>query len=562
MSGKKNKSTPKPQPVKKASVPETAQTTLLAGLENWCSEHQKVILPVVLLTSFLFSLLLFDVKISEANDDSLYIEGGYNFAQDIHHAFTANAPLYPLLLSIPIKLFGLHLVLLKSISVIFTLLHILFLYLAFRKRIPFVVLIPVMFIVATNSYFQYFASQTFTESLFMFLQALFVYYFFKAYDQVKEKTSIKESWKQWLLIGFFIFLLSFCKNIAVGAIGAIILFFLFEKKYLYAIYAVGGFIISRIPFEIIKKLLWGASQNQFGSQTSILLQKDPYDPSKGQDDISGFIQRFLDNFNLYISKRLFQILGFRSPDDITTKGGLVLIFFIFIIISAYWIIKNKQKVMGFVWIYFFIMMSLMFTVLQTRWDQPRMIMVYVPFMLLAIFYGMYAIVIRKSSFMQFLYLVFVAVIFFSGFFTTIAKSVKNYPVIKKNIAGDVYYGYTPDWINFLKLSKYCSDSLPPKSYVASRKAPMSFVYGNGKKFYPVYTVFSGNPDTVLNTFKRDSVTHIMVASLRRNPKKLDGYVINTIQRLLQPLAQKYPYKLTLVKQIGESEQAYLYKINY
>jgi hypothetical protein len=564
MAKQKEKKSPanKSQPVKKTTVAKESKKSLLDSLENSLSKNQKIILPVVLLVSFLFSLLLFDVKISEANDDSLYIEGGYNFAQDINNAFTANAPLYPLLLSIPIKLFGINLILLKSLSVVFTLLHILFLYLAFRNRTPFIVLVPVMFLVATNSYFQYFASQTFTEPLFMFLQALFVFYFFKVYDKVKDKTSLKESWKQWLLIGFFIFLLSFCKNIAVGAIGAIIIFFLFEKKYLYILYAVGGFVMARIPFEIIKKFLWGASQNQFGSQTAILLQKDPYDAGKGQEDISGFIQRFFENFNLYISKRLFQILGFRSPDEMTAKGGLVFIFLIFIVISAYWIIRNKQKAMGFVWLYFFIMMSLMFTVLQTRWDQPRMIMVYVPFMLLAIFYGMYAIVIRKSSFAQFFYLVFVAVIFFSGFITTIAKSVKNYPVIKKNIAGDVYYGYTPDWVNFLQMSRYCADSLPPKSYIASRKAPMSFVYGNGKKFYPVYNVFSTDPDTVLSTFKKDSVTHIMVASLRRNPKKLDGYVINTIQRILQPLARKYPGKLVLVKQIGESEPAYLYKINY
>jgi hypothetical protein len=53
-----------------------------------------------------------------------------------------------------------------------------------------------------------------------------------------------------------------------------------------------------------------------------------------------------------------------------------------------------------------------------------------------------------------------------------------------------------------------------------------------------------------------------MASLRRNPKRNDGYVINTIQRLAYPVIQKYPDKLVLVKQVGESEPAYLYKINY
>jgi hypothetical protein len=551
-----------PPVIQKSGAKNAPNKTILLGLEDNLASHQKAIFFIILIVSFLFSLLLFDVKISEANDDSLYIEGAYNFAHDIHHAFTANAPLYPLLLSIPVKLFGIHLVWLKIISVIFSLLHIVFLYFAFRNRIPFVVLIPVMFIVATNSYFQYFASQTFTESLFIFLQALFVYYFFRANDKLKKRSTLKENWKQWLLIGFFIFILSFCKNIAIGALIAVIIFFLSEKKYLYALYSLAGFIIARIPFEIIRKALWGSGQSQFSSQMTILLQKDPYDPGKGQEDISGFIQRFFDNFNLYISKRLFQILGFRSPDETTTKGGLILFFLIFMGIGAFYILKNKQKVMKFVWIYFVIMMSLMFAVLQTRWDQPRMIMVYVPFMLIAVFYGLYALVINKSSFNQILYFAFVGIIFFSGFLTTIGKSLKNYPVIKKNLAGDIYYGYTSDWINFLKMSKYCADSLPANSYVASRKAPMSFVYGNGKKFYPVYTVFSTDPDSVLNTFKKDSVTHVIIASLRRDPKKVDGYVINTMHRVVQPIAQKYPDKLVLVKQIGENEPAYLYQIKY
>lgn len=539
----------------------TAKSTLLENIESALVRSQKILLPLILVISFLFSMLLFDVKISDANDDSLYIEGGYNFAKDIHHAFTANAPLYPLLLSIPIKFFGINLILLKFTSVILTLLHIYFLFLAFRKRLPYVILVPVMFIVATNSYMQYFASLTFTEPLFMFLQALFVWYFFKVYDSVKAGVTLKESWKEWLLLGFFVFVLGFCKNIAIGAIFAVVIFFLFEKKYLYIIYAIAGFLIVRTSLGFITSLVW-PGKSQFTSQTAMLLQKDPYDVSKGQEDVSGFIQRFLDNFNLYISKRFFQILGFRSPDETTTKGALVLFFLIFIGIAAYWILKNKHHILKFTWWYFFIMMSLMFAVLQTRWDQPRMIMVYVPYILIVIFYGLYCIVIRKGSLIQFVYVSVVTIIFFSGFFTTLGKSIKNYPIVKKNMAGDVYYGYTQDWINFLKMSRYSADSLPQNSLVASRKAPMSFVYGKGKKFYAVYTVFASDPDSILSTFKRDSVTHVIVASLRRNPKKVDGYVINTMNRLLQPVAQKYPDKLVLVKQIGDSEPAYLYQIKY
>jgi hypothetical protein len=68
------------------------------------------------------------------------------------------------------------------------------------------------------------------------------------------------------------------------------------------------------------------------------------------------------------------------------------------------------------------------------------------------------------------------------------RGFANIPVIKKNLKGDKYYGYTPDWQNFLKCSEWAADSLPDSALVASRKAPMSFVYGNGKKFFPIYSV--------------------------------------------------------------------------
>lgn len=142
------------------------------------------------------------------------------------------------------------------------------------------------------------------------------------------------------------------------------------------------------------------------------------------------------------------------------------------------------------------------------------------------------------------------------------KAVTRYPILKRNLAGDIYYGYTPDWQNYLKMSRFVGDSLPSNAYVACRKAPMSFVYGQGKKFYPVYNVLSSDPDSVLNIFKRDSVTHVILASLRRDPKKIDGMIINTLHRMLGPVQQKYPQKLVLIKQIGESEPAFLYQIKY
>jgi hypothetical protein len=320
-------------------------------------------------------------------------------------------------------------------------------------------------------------------------------------------------------------------------------------------------MILRIPFELIKSAIWG-SENQFANQYQILIQKDAYDPSKGTDDFFGFLGRLADNTSIYIGKRFYQITGLMSDERITYSNGLVMIFMILMVIALIVILKNKNKALQFTMIYSVFMMGLTFFVLQTNWDQPRMVLVYVPFVLMLIFYGLYYIFGKQTAARNIVFTVVFLVFGFGGLFKTFGKAANNIHVLERNISGDIYYGYTEDWSNFLKLSRYCADSLPANSLVASRKAPMSFIYGRGKTFYPIYTVISSDPDSALAILKRDKVTHVLIASLRRNPQKNDGYVINTLHRIFVPISQKYPEKLKLIKQIGESEPSYLYEIEY
>ena len=96
---------------------------------------------------------------------------------------------------------------------------------------------------------------------------------------------------------------------------------------------------------------------------------------------------------------------------------------------------------------------------------------------------------------------------------------------------------------------------------------MSFVYANGKKFFPIYSVIKkdsltqqSNPDSALAFFNEKGVTHIMLASLRINPNENTGQVINTLHNIAQPIMQKYPNKLKLIHTEGISEQTYLFEI--
>lgn len=553
------KKKPSGPPPKKPSPSAFQKKTLAERMEEWLEKRSKLLLLITLFISLIFSFLMFDIKMSEGNDDSEYIEGAYKFAKEAGSYFSSKAPLYPIILSIPVKFFGINVPLLKSLSVIFQLLQIVFLYAAFRKLIPNLILFFILIFIAINDYFQYFASQTYSESFFLFLLAIFFYSFRLLYEN--NFSTGKSEIKYWLLFGLLLFLLTLSRNIAIAAVPAVIIFFLLIKDFKALLSSIASFGLFRVAFEFIRKSVWGGN-SQFASQIDILRQKDPYDASKGLDDLAGFFGRLTANTDLYLSKRFFQILGFISEDSIVTKTSLSILVIILFAIGVYFIFRNKNRPLLFTALYSIFFSGLTFFVLQTRWDQPRFILVCVPFLLMVIFYGFYFLTKKQTAGFIFIVIVPCSIIILSSFISSTKKSINNYSVVKENLKGDRYYGYTTDWQNFLKMSAWCADSLPAESYVASRKAPMSFIYSNGKSFYPVYHVFSTEPDTILSTFKRDGVTHIILASLRRNPKKQDGYIINTMHRLLQPVVQKYPNKVSFVKQIGETEPAYLYKLNY
>jgi hypothetical protein len=553
------KNIPQKKFVPKAPAAPKQEQGLLNRLDKYFSGKRNFWFLVCCALSLLFSILLFDVKMSNAHDDSMYVEAGYKITKDIHNIYAANAPLYSLLLSIPIRMFGLKIILLKSLSVIFILLQIVFLYKAFRNRVSDAALFLVLLTIAVNSYFLYFASQTFNEALFLFLQSLMIFFLSKNYDILSSTTSLKPTWKQWLLLGLLTFLLTVTKNIAMLSVAAIALFFLMEKKFLQSVYAVFSFLIFRIPFQLIGNSLAGKSQ--YESQSSIIMQVDPYNPSKGMETMDGYIARFFRNGALYLSRRFFQILGFQSEDSLKVNGGISFFLLLIFLIAVIFIIRNKNKILLFISVYSAVMLAGTFVALQVQWDQPRFVMIYVPFILLAIYSGWYYM-FRKNSVGQFFIAVVAFIILCAGTLATLGKAGNNFNILQRNLSGDIYYGYTPDWVNYLKMSEYCADSLPADALVGARKAPMSFIYGKGKEFYGIATAFSDNADTILASLKENHVTHLIMASLRRNPKRNDGYVINTIQRLAYPIVQKYPDKLVLVKQVGESEPAYLYKINY
>jgi hypothetical protein len=556
--------------VTKAKVAPKKSSDTFIRLENWFSSNNKKVFYTLAFLSALFSLLFFNARISEAHDDALYIEAGWRYVNEFPtYFYTQNAPLYPLFLGVLTKIFGTRLIIFKLFSVLFNFFGFILFYKSFEKRIPYLIFIPVAAFVAINHLIMYYASMTFTEALYFFLQGLFFFYATKVLDLVgKENVDFKKQWKVWLMLGLSMFLISTCKSSAIVVVPAALLFFMIEKNWKALGVTLASYLSFKILYEAAVRVIWGA-QNQFKGQGKILLQKDPYDKSQGEEDLVGFVQRFFDNCELYLSKRFFQILGWRDENSVEVYGMLAFILILITLTGLFLVYKHNKKQLLLFGIFIGAQILLSFVILQARWDQARIILINMPIMLILMFYVFYHFT-HKAGIGKLVYLFVAVLLVGSVALSSIKRATANVPIVKKNLKGDKYYGYTPDWQNFLKCSEWCADSLPKESLVASRKAPMSFVYGKGKKFFPVYSVVKkdsiteqSNPDSALAYFKQNHVTHVMLGSLRIDPSKNTGQIINTVHNILAPIANKYPQKIKLVHtEGGEIEPAYVYELRY
>jgi hypothetical protein len=562
MSKKSNKAA-KPVIREKPQALSGNSTSWLERVNHWLERKEKPVISFIMLLSAILCFINFDVKLSIGHDDALYVEGGFNYAKDFFgYYYTANAPLYVMFLALPISIWGINLIALKIFSIVFFLGSNFVLYRAFRIRIPFAVLIPVFFLIATNWYLIQFASLTYTECFYMLMAAIFIWVFFKTIEVLNvEGDKLKSVWTWLAGLAFMLFVLAFTRNIAVVSIIAVLVYLLSKKWWRSAILVTLLFFGFRTGYDQVREAIWG-SQGQFSNQMDIILRKEAYNPDAGLEDFEGFKNRFIDNNVIYLSGRFYEILGLK--EELTEyKPSLSVITIILLLTGLLVAFIRKQSFLVASFLYSGSIIGATFFALQTSWGQGRFIMIHVPFMMLIIFYLFYSLFNSvKAKGASWVYFLIISLFAFPGFSKAFKNGKSNISTLKKNLSGDVFAGYTEDYRNYLKLSQWCADSLPPNSVVACRKSPMSFVYGKGMNFQGVYQADEkANPDSVLKRLHEAHITHVILASIRVNPKMPadeNGGYINTVHRLIYPIQDR----LEFVKQEGTSEPSMLYKIIY
>lgn len=573
MSKKPNKNNPsKPAPPRTETAVATGADLLDRFEDVLKNNSSRIFIGFFILTALLV-VGLFDTKISLANDDALYVEGAMGYAKKFFgYSFKANAPLYTMLLGILIKLFGPSLILLKVVSGIFFLVSIYFIYKTFKDRIPYTILFGALIITGTNAMFLTYAGYTYTECFFAMIQVIFLFIVLKLSDKAEDEDS-KKVWVYWLYFGLAIIVMYMSRNVAIGAFAAIFAFFLVRMQWKNLLFAVLATVAGIVIWEIIKRSIWGVDANQFDNQYKTMMRKylfNPNDPNNTAETPMGFVRRFWYNTEIYFGERFWELVGWikentKIPPMENAKLNFVTLFTIALMLIGFvfaWIKKNKAVLLAT--LYFASLCGVTFLSLHTEWAQARLVMIYFPYIFIAIFYGLWCLFKTKQlKGVQILFFVGVLAFMIPNLVLTLGKLPGNIRVLSKNIGGDEFYGYTPDLKNFFKASRWCARNLPEGSYVASRRAPMSFMYGDFKEFYPVYSIPSEDPDELLEQFRKNKVTHVLLAELRVDPKRyIPGRFISTLHRFVYKISEKYPTVFELVHEEGNVEQAQVYKIHY
>lgn len=550
---------------KKTKEASTPSISLFAMMENFLSNNAGYILSFILALAGLFSFLSFDNKISTANDDALYIESGYNYAKNFFgYYYTETAPLYPMILSIFIKIFGVKLFWLKSTSIAFFILALFFIYKAFKGRIPYLILFSSLLLTAINFQFLVYASLTYTETFSLMMFSLALWLIFRYFDKLDDNNyQLKSNFGYLILIGFCCLILMISRNVALATVGILIVFFIYRRKYIEPIIITVSFTIFYFLYQTALKFIWHLDASQFKSQGSKMFNKDAYNPQLGKETAWGLVVRFWENCQIYISSRLYYILGFR-PEEMSPNNVALTLFTIALVGLSLWMMhKKKHYILLFTTLFFVGLLAATFISLHTSWGQTRLIMLYLPFILFAFFYLLYLLG-QQYSVTQVIYPFVFFILLITGLKSTFTQISERYPVFKENVSGDATFGYTPDWQNYIKMMKWCAQNLPNETKsIAVRKAPMSFIFSEGKEFYPVYNTPSTDADSLLMPFRANKVNYIVLAELRVNPAMyIEGQFISTMHRYAYYIAQKYPTAFQFIHQEGDLEKAQLYKINY
>jgi hypothetical protein len=484
---------------------------LFPRLDTFCGNNQERIFYISFTLLILFGFLLFDIRISPGGDDSEYLVNAKKFLDGKEYPIFHGA-LYTIFLSFIMKVFGFHLVLFKAFSLLFLLIsHFLF-YRMLRDRISPFILSSILILTALNGTILFFGSHTYSEAFYMMLQSLFLYLIIGIIPYLsKETLNNKRKVLFYFFFGMLAFALTSTRNVGMAGLITAIAFFTIKREWLLGIGSLIAFMVFRLPYFFYKKFAWGISKSDLNGQLAVMLQKDPYNASHGSEHIAGMFERFFENFRIYLGEIFPDVMGLWGSQK-TLPGYLIAILIAAILISGFiHAVKHRNDILIVIFLYLGISLAIVFFSLSPIWSQSRLIIVYLPLLLLCTLWSLASLGrFFKMNGLLISTAIIICLALFQSFSFSMKKASVNREVVKRVSQGDRYYGLSPDIANFQRASAWAAANINDSIQIASRKPSMSFIYGGGRIFYPLYKLPYINTDTLLKTISTEENPAIII----------------------------------------------------
>jgi hypothetical protein len=508
---------------------------------------------------YLLSRALFDHRLSFATDDATYLVNALAFLSENNYP-TYQGALYPLVLAFFIKVFGYDILMLKSLSAIFLTASIPLAFFALRNRITPILLAGLMLFMALNPYLLAYGSFTYSEPLFIFLECLFLLVFLRTFDAIQLGSS--KAFIGLVVSAFVIFLAAITRTVALFAILAPVILLIINKKFIHSAVLLVSFLAIFFGYRTITKSVY---KTENSAQFQQLLQKDFNDPSQGNVSAGDLIERFQQNYANYIGMHLYKIMGFgdgvssvfspdkvKDPTAILPQGELVhpksntllgLLILLIALAALYTSFIDKNNTMLLLTLFVGAMLGVTFFALQSFWNQDRLIIPFVGFVVIIIAYAFEGIGkwrnIAQLKFVGWGFLALVVLLSASKVFSDTSKASKHQRAYKRSKS--LIAGYPTEIETYLQGVMWAKDSLKVTDLVACGKPEEARALAHPIRFTRISNV-NDNVDTLISDLNKKGFTHLLY-----HPR----YAGKSAQAI-QNLTQKKPQSLELVLQQGNT----------
>ncbi|MCX7984576.1 MAG: hypothetical protein N3A63_06710 [Bacteroidetes bacterium] len=545
----------------KKGVKEKQQEEIFPRLVSGFLRNSRVFLVVLVCWGFCAALMLFDVKLSTGGDDATYILQANDFIKKGMLPIGFKSPGYPMLLSILVFLFGMNILVLKLSSLAFYIGSLISFYVIFRNRLEKSTFLLSIVLFASNLLVLQYACHTYSEMAFLFIELWVFHALFTVEERQQYESVLAISLVALLaMVGFYI------RAIGATLPIAIVLWIFVARRWKQGILFI---IVCAFLYTPMKVLEFTRGQPVL-AQSSDIFKINPYNPTLGMETFEGFLIRIRDNLFVYVNTLIPKALGLPHKEehaiatgilihDMTSILGILFSLILFVgIVVALW---KKERVLGILGLYAFVYILSISFALQTLFVTPRMLVPMVPLFIPLFLYGLQHVLHRVlrtrntiTSSLKSWYTICTVALCVSTM-VYLGDAVKhNLPILKANLKGDEFAGYTPDWVNYLKACRWIAKNLPKDSVgIICRKAELFRIYTDDYKTHGVYSIETTDPDTLVNHWRAWGMTHILYDNFQWS---------STLRRYVQPALQKYPAMFEVIHQEGHSSPSFVLAIHY